>query len=236
MGVYTDDLYQAGAREERLFWWDQAKLTWWPVLSRLEKKAIADYEAELARTMGGKVYTPNVWKKVAQTLIFRNPGLLAGLSGPVRQDFVAGKLNPALISRAVADPEFLMFILDQERMKFAHEVIAKRLERFRQRCSGKDMPVWVVFLPGSSLVAENYLGFKQVLGYRMSPEVAHFPMDDYLRPVVEQVGFKYESVLNSFRADGCPGCFYPYDGHLTALGHMRVADYLVPLMAEWLGK
>jgi hypothetical protein len=46
----------------------------------------------------------------------------------------------------------------------------------------------------------------------------------------------YLSVISLFRKDGCKDCYYAYDRHLTAVGNKKAADYLAPLIQEWISK
>lgn len=234
LAIYRDDFYQAAARQERL----SAVVRWlettWPTALQIQTPIIGVSKVEEQAVYGaGVIRSSQVWQDGVREGLKVNPTILLKIDPKLRQDFLAGKINPAMVLRAVSDPNFLTYILDDELATIAFSAMDARLARFAKRCSGK-LPVAVVFLPGPTLVSEHYLPFKEELGYITDKRLVTFDIETPLRAMVENHGFAYFSVLPEFRKDGCVDCYYPYDGHLTPLGNQKVFEYLAPSLQKWL--
>ena len=68
--------------------------------------------------------------------------------------------------------------------------------------------------------------YRAKTGYNVDAELLRVDIDTPLSQIAQEVGMSYLSTIPSFRADGCPGCYYPWDTHLTPLGNERVAQLL----------
>lgn len=229
LGVYTDDLPQAGLVDERLSFLTQTVRDLWPILTRINQPIISRIGREDAQK-ANEIHVQELWKAQAASMIITHPALLRQLDLSVREQFIAGRLNPGLIGRAITDPDFFNFLVDDDRRSFALAAFSKDLERFHDRCT-KNLPAIVLFLPGPSLVSEQNTSAKEGMGFHINDRLPRFDLDSFLSPIVEKESYRYHSVLSLFRQDGCRDCHYQYDGHLTKEGHRRVAEFIANRLA-----
>lgn len=226
VGMYADDLSQSAYREILLednpFY--SFVVNTWPIFSRLNKPTIGYSRWTNARA-GQTVRSSAESKLVVNGLLKRNPTVLLSIPDAFRQDFLNGRINPALLTNAIRVPEQFTYILDPASFEFSLSSLKGRLDLLKSRCTGP-MPVYVVFIPSADQVSASYFPYKEAMGFKMDPRLPTFDLDTPIRKVVEGEGFRYFSLLSAFRADGCPTCYYPYDGHLTPEGQKRLADYV----------
>ena len=236
LAVYRDDFYQGAARQEKLPGVVQWLEITWPTVLQVKTPIISTSKVWERLEYGqGEIRSSEVWKDQVALGLKRNPTILLKFDPKLRQDFLAGKINPALVARAASDPNFLIYILDDDLAKVAFSVMDLRLQRFAKRCGGT-LPVAVVFLPGPTLVSEYYLPFREELGYITDKRLTTFDIETPLQAIVEKYNFTYFSILPDFRQDGCLDCFYPYDGHMTVQGHQRTLQALLPVFQQWLDR
>lgn len=231
IGLFADDLYQAAEREVGIGQFQRLILDTWPIFSRISNPIIQPAEGYDQQV----VHVSEIWKKIAANDLKRDPRILLMLDPAIRGDFVSGKLNPYLVQRAIADPGFFTYLLDSKLFTFSMESTGRRLERIHNRCSKDRLPVLINFIPFSPLISKEYQNGRRALGYIMGEKLLTVDFDTQLSAVTQTNGFTYVSSLSKLRQDGCVGCYYPYDGHLTRLGHERVVESILPKVSEWLG-
>ncbi len=236
LAMYTDDISQAGARilelrDDPFEWFG---VSFFPTLARIGRSTIGFSRWEGVRPGDRVVLSEHAKQKVAE-MIDKTPQILLNVHPSLRSDFVAGKINPSLITGAQANPKFFTYYFDSPSVTFALSALGDRFTKFKNRCS-RDLPTYVILVPSSELVSEHYFRGKQILGYTMDSRLTTFDLDSLIRPVVERFGFGYLSPLAAFRRDGCPGCYYEIDGHFTAEGQRRFAEFVYEKIGEGMGK
>lgn len=231
-GAYTDDLYQSASRDANTqrFWAMVNSI--WRTFPRLHQPIIG-LVGSAWPNVPLTVKTSDIWKKQANLILKKTPRFLLRLDPTIRSTFISGGINADLVGRAADDPGFLTFIFQKPLYNYALSVFNGRVAALESRCT-EGKPLMVVYLPGSSLVSESYLQFKKKIGFDVDPRLTMFDIDSPFKKIVEKYGFDYVSVLSDFRSDGCPGCYYNFDGHFTQVGHKRTADFLFPRIEEWL--
>lgn len=233
LGIHTDDLYQAAALSSSITPLKQFALDTWQTLSRVSERIIEKGDTSSDTALGKVIELSSVWKKRVAESLKQNPTLLLTVAPELRSDFLSGKINPYLVYIASSDPEYLTYVLTPQLLNFAVDSVDARLDRIDERCL-KDTPTMVVYIPSPSLISKEYQLFRQKLGFVEDEKLLTIPIDQPLYELSQERGFLFASALSNFRADGCPDCFYPYDGHLTRIGHERLVKILLPAISELL--
>ena len=220
----TDDFYQSAARDSETTLKGRALSFLWPTLSRMNDP-ILDYQFEDNLKENSTVNHAPLWQKNANIVIAQNPGLLRRINPSILPEVREGKINPALIKFASLDPSYWIRLLDKNDFILAKKAVDGRFARLKKDCTA-NIPVAVVFLPSSEMVSLEYLNYRKLLGFDTDDGITRFDIDTPLMEIVKKYGFSYFSLLSAFRQDGCPGCYYPWDSHLTPAGNLRIANYL----------
>lgn len=222
----TDDINQRleiyhNLEQETPFW-----NTLYPTFTRLPHKYISPViDESYLQNHPNVIDETQAWQQEARSYEQKIPSILLNMDPSLRQPYWDGKINPAQFYYAAVDPKFYVHILDQKYFSEGMQLIGAKLLEFRQTCSG-NKPVYVVNLPSSELVSKDYFVYKKQEGFAMDDKTVTFDMDASLSQEVTKAGFSYISALANFRSDGCPGCFYKYDGHPTPVGTKRIAQVL----------
>lgn len=212
VALYTDDILQAGDFGGSRTFWDKVASTLWPTFPRLKEPvveksySVADVSIE--------------WKDMAKRILKRDPTILLTLHASLRDDFIAGRLNPQFVELAHQTPQFYSYLLSKEFMGVAMGEIEHELKEIRS-CV-KNIPITVISIPASALVSEKYQSALRDLGFSATSDLLKINPDEVIEKIAQKHGLSFASVLSDFRADGCPGCYYFYDGHLTFKGQERV--------------
>lgn len=233
LGIHTDDLYQAAALSSSITPVKQFVLDTWRTLSRITEPIIEKGDAGIGTAPGSVVELSSVWKQRVAESLKKSPKLLLTVASELRSDFLSGRINPYLVYIAHNDPEYLTYVLTPQLLNFAVDSVDTRLNKIEDRCL-KDTPTVFVYIPSSSLISTEYQLFRQKLGFAEDKKLLTIPMNQPLQELSQKRGFGFVSVLSDFRSDGCPDCFYPYDGHLTRIGHERIAKIILPAISELL--
>lgn len=231
LGFYgSDDLLQNLAQVESF---DQNKQNqkfidkitayFWPNFVRLGQKkyVVGPVPGE---EKGASVDISEIWKIMAKRYLEQNLTLPNTVSEKIRTDFEKGTISPHLVLQAVIDQNYLVHVLEPKLLD-SSLVATDRLLTDLQSCAQGRM-VLVVFMPSEEMISEVYQSIRGELGYRVDPKLLDIDMDSLLSPVVDKHGFSYLSLLSDFRSNGCTDCYFPYDTHLTVVGHERVAEYI----------
>ncbi len=226
LGMYADDFYQAAARSEHESLLDSTLLSYVPILSRITHPVIGDYRFNSVKP-GDVIDVSSSWKRAVMNALPDYQRILPKLSPQIRSDFLNGKLNTGIITRSLNDPDFLSFMTEPGGLNLALSAIDLRMQRLKDRCT-KSLPVLMVFMPDMSMVSDKYATYSAALGFTNTPELLQLNVDTPLRQMSQKYGFQYRSVDRNFRRDGCDGCYYPYDEHLTSEGNRRVTNAILP--------
>lgn len=173
---------------------------------------------------GGTYDSRDLWLESARKIIAANPKIKESLPKDVFEDFRNGLINPSRVENAQNEPEILNTMLDASKLSEALGAVNTQLGLLKKCARGR--PVYIVFIPSSDLVSKEYQEDQAKLGYRIDERLLASEFDDQLAKVVAPYGFKFISPLNDFRQDGCAGCYFPLDSHLSALGHKRLSEFI----------
>jgi hypothetical protein len=220
IGVTTDDLYEAkisSVWQVALTEYIQGAL---PALTSLTMPVLDVHRWGVIR-QGDSIDAQSVWRSIVSKVSEANPSYLSHVSADVRTRLEEGNYPPALAGFAVENASYLTYLLWPETAHEIEHALDGPFSKLRQ-CAGS-RPVTVIFLPSSELISPKYLPYKQSLGYNVSNELSNVDIDSFLQRAAAKKGYSYISPLSDFRADGCPGCYFPYDGHFTAYGNYRAA-------------
>jgi hypothetical protein len=236
MGLYADDLSQSAYRAVSLEFNPLYSfvVNTWPILTRLKTRNIG-YSRWSDAHPGDTVSTTDENKRQVGALLEKNPTVLLSIPEKFRASFLKGTINPAIVTNATRLPQQFTYLLDPSSFSFVLSALKTRLTLLRERCSG-NLPVYVVYIPSADQVSSKYHAFRRELGFLMDDRLTAIDIDTTLRQSVESVGFKYYSALADFRSDGCDGCYFPYDGHLTPAGQARLATYIAANVLPYVHK
>ncbi len=228
-----EDLYQLGARDLNSSKVSNFITNHWPVLSSIGTPII-DSGWHGSAKPGDVINLSDVWKKEALNYSTNDPKILNNLDPRVRQIFLTGKINTALISTAYNDPEFVIKFLNKNNFDFALNALDSRIQKLKQRCTG-DTPTVVVMLPTSNLVNKDFLTYRHAEGFQVSEDLLTFDLDTPVSKIIHKYGFNYLSVIPAFRsASDNFEYYYPWDYHMTPLGNQKVADFLVGELPQFI--
>ena len=222
LGFYsTDDLAQnLVSYSERKRGLSKIVSSTWPNFAKLKQ------DKYVFETLGldekGEIFIQEVWKQRAESETKRRNNILENVSNRVAEDFEAGKLNPLQVIWAYEKPDFWLLVLNKDALSASISATDEFLSQLKE-CAG-DVPVTVFLIPSQELVSKTYHQFRKELGFRVDDELLDFDFDKHLKPIVQNHGFDYISLLSDFRADGCLDCYFPYDSHMTEVGYRRVAE------------
>ena len=228
----SDDYYQAGSRAQRQSLIDQVGLYLWPTLLRVKSPVLTpswgdtDKPGEIAKIS-------SIWKEAATSFYKDNPGISDVLEPAVLNDFLQGQVNPTFIIYALQDPGYLIKMLEPLSRAKALTAYKSQFQRLMS-CAGK-RPVILVFLPSNMAVSANAFTYRKALGFAVDSRMLTFDFDEMVRDVALAYRIPYISLLSDFRRDGCPGCYYPWDRHMTAVGNKRAAGIITPILTDMSG-
>ncbi len=224
VGLYTDDLYEALITDVWQVRVVEVIQSLWPTFTSLNLPVLGSNRWPAGVRTGATVRAKDVWRETIASDLRDTPSYLSRVAPAVRPYVLDGDLPPPLVGFARLQQDYLTYLLYPGEAAHVSAVAASHMTKLRA-CAGS-RPVLVVYFPSSELVSATYLPYKQELGYDVSPELTTLPLDRYLAPAVHAQGFQFVSLLSEFRRDGCPGCYFPYDGHLTPLGSQRAAPVI----------
>jgi hypothetical protein len=249
LGFYgTDDMYQNAARYEAMDLTSYLIDFLTPTLSRLNNpvidasqlltqettysylpqvlknkiQPIPTLQAQTRKELPSSTY---FWSRNANIMVAQNPQILKMLDPALLPDFLNGKLNPAIVGFAYMDKEYLTKMLNVTNREFALVSVSKSLTRLQTRCAG-NTPVVFLFIPGNQSVSKAYHPYRQSLGYEIDDRLLSINFDEYFKPIVENAGMKYLSLLEYFRQTDCDDCYYKLDCHFTQKGNLKTAEFL----------
>ncbi|MBI4035021.1 MAG: hypothetical protein HY381_01330 [Candidatus Chisholmbacteria bacterium] len=211
IGLTHDDFLQSLGRRDTAGLVNKIIDSLWPTVRRLWR-----------REVGGQIGGSEMWREWVDAALKRQPELLLRLDPVVRNDFVAGRLHPYVVFEAQSHSQIFIDLTRADYVKGGLKELSDQLGRLKRECTGVK-PVVVIFFPPAALVSENYFEALRQVGYEVKQELVKSNVDVPLKLVVERQGFDYVSPVAELRRDGCPGCYFAYDGHMTPEGQQRMA-------------
>jgi len=175
------------------------------------------------------IYKRFIWEASAKEFAGNNPNAILQFDPVVREWFMNGLINPDLLLSSLQNPRSLVTMLEPERLDSAINTSQNILQNLLKECARK-RPVVFLLLAAEELVSEDYLRFRTKSGFIVDKRLVTLDLDTPMANMVRNNGISFISVFPSFRADTCPGCFYPWDIHLTPYGNKRVSDVIAPLI------
>lgn len=215
LAIHTDDFYQAAARDVSTTRLEKIMLVMFPTLSRLGNPYIQQLEGL------DFIKHSQAWKDMIEESIESDPNILPQ------------EKSASLVYRALRDSRFMGYLLEPGLFERSFEAALDQYRVLMATCA-KDKPVLVVFLPGSVLVSEYYIPFREQVGFIVNADLPKTDIDRYVVRLATMLGVDYVSVVSDFRSDGCRDCYYPRDGHLNVHGHERAASAIAPKVLDWL--
>jgi hypothetical protein len=136
---------------------------------------------------------------------------------------------------SLGDQQFLTKILSKPYFDGAVSQTGQDLSDLVKTC-GNGRKIVLVLLPPEEMVSAAYQADKQSLGFDIDPALLSLNLDAPMKEISGRNGIGFVSLISGFRSDGCPGCYFPLDSHMTPYGHRRAAEKisagLLPLIPE----
>jgi len=179
------------------------------------------------------------WKAQAESL-FANYGddelaRFESLDQTVKDMFLEGGLNPALIGITVSDPAYVIdtFDTDNPKVQIALDKMTEHYSEIKKEAEKAGSSVIVLSVP-YGFISERDLNNRKKIGFSVLPGMLSSSLpDDAIRKVSEASGLLFLDVTNQFRIKAeTDTLFFEYDGHFNAKGHAVFAELLMPLFEE----
>jgi hypothetical protein len=155
----------------------------------------------------------------------------------VKQSFMDGELNPALMQGAIRQPNHFLDTYDIERSEVKSMIsrMTRNLARIKEAADRYHSRVVVVSIPYKVYASRRDLESSQRLGLSLLPEMVESDSADRaIETACKGVGLEFLEVTNEFRkAANATHLFYEMDGHLNTEGHRVFAKLLTPILADW---
>ena len=178
---------------------------------------------------GSTIDIKNFWKFVVREASIQDPLLIAALDPLVRDDVVEGRLNPVFTGVISGDPQYFMKLFEDALYQRAISNTTMWLTKIRECAGGR---LLVVLIPSAPLVSESFFPNLTSLGFEVDKRLVTVDWDRPLRSAIERIGTMYVSTVPVLRNGPCDDCFYPWDIHLTPMGHDRVAGVVFKAITE----
>jgi hypothetical protein len=159
-------------------------------------------------------------------------------SPEVQRMFLAGELNPPLISIATQHPEYWRWTLrlDDPEIRTAIDELTDSLRRIRTVTGENGGSVLVLAVPlGAFVSAAKHARYIET-GFVLEPsDLQASEMDEAIRMAAERAGLPFHSVTRGFReaSEKLP-LYFPYDGHFDRSGNRLFATSIHEVVAEQL--
>lgn len=148
----------------------------------------------------------------------------------VKQAFVNGELNPALIQSVIKQPRYFLDIYnnDQPEVQSLISAMAGSVARIKATAEQFGSEVIVVSVPYKVYASRRDFESGQRLGLDLIPEMTeNDSADEAIKSACQIAGVKFFSVMSEFRkAAADKRLFFEMDGHFNQAGHRVFADLL----------
>ncbi|HEY6205518.1 MAG TPA: SGNH/GDSL hydrolase family protein [Chthoniobacterales bacterium] len=224
----------------------------YPNIARLAAAAISANESpagaafkrdhpRMARLLSAVVHEPSVsaeWKSEQERILGQfNPEekkRYEDLDPAVKEAFVHGGLNPALIESAVKhrDAFFQTFDIDDPYVMSLIDAMAKQFERIKKVSDRSRAKMIVVSVPFGVYVNDHVFETWRSYGFHVVPEMlASDSPDRAVYLACEKAGVEFFTATDAFRSHRDAHFFYTLDGHFNPDGHRFYAEQLTPALA-----
>lgn len=158
----------------------------------------------------------------------------------VRAGFETGRFNPYMVDLALKAPEVYNATLNPEDPWFRGTIgkVGGYLRTIAQVADSVGAPVLVAALPDGPYVNDHAWRNVQKVGYKL-PEgmVDSDGPDRAVRMAAEDAGLPFLSATDAFKQHRTePDLYFPFDGHMTAKGHVLFAEAIAPQVKAAVGK
>ncbi|GAB4344361.1 MAG: hypothetical protein Kow0089_20860 [Desulfobulbaceae bacterium] len=182
----------------------------------------------------GKRQLDAIWKEQAAQMLADLDNIrkerFGKMSSSVREMFLQGRLNPGIVSIALADPDYFTAPLrtSDPEVRKALQVIRESLESIQK--SAAPAPLVVVSVPPGSYVSDEVLRGRGEMGFTVSSDMLRTSAPDAaLEEICRVIHTPCLTVTDSFRRENRTSpLYYKYDGHFNARGHEVFARLLRP--------
>ncbi|MBI4833071.1 MAG: hypothetical protein HY801_16250 [Candidatus Lindowbacteria bacterium] len=152
--------------------------------------------------------------------------------------FLAGKLNPALISYAMKWPYWLrrpLDLLDPENQEAIQELsdYLLRIKAVTEECGGR---VFVISVPVGAYVSEAQVKSRERMGFDDDKNsLKTTAMDEATHLAAVKAGIDFFEVTQIFRRESLRrDLYYEFDGHFTPEANRFFAERIEPIVLEYL--
>jgi hypothetical protein len=173
-----------------------------------------------------------VWREMASEVLEKfNPEQrkrFLELDESVRDMFLEGNLNPALVQISVTDPRYLLetWDLESDRTSTLVASMVQCLSCIRTVCVEHGAFPVVVTVPYGAYADRNDYRSREKLGFMLLPEMLTADhADQAVARAAARAGIRWESVQDAFRLKAAEApLFFQWDGHFNAQGHRAYAE------------
>jgi lysophospholipase L1-like esterase len=162
------------------------------------------------------------------------------LDARVRQAFVDGELNPALVLLSISRPDYFLSTMNVDSPETRHltDEMAHQLSRIETAARASGAAVVVVSVPYGIYVSRSSFQTRQQLGFEAVPEMLTTnAADEAVRRASAIAGLPFHQVTEAFRQASLQrDLFFELDGHFNAAGHARFAELLAPEIEKMISK
>ncbi len=155
----------------------------------------------------------------------------------VRQSFLNGELNPALIQIAVKQPDYFLktFNINAPEVKSLISEMTRQLIRIKETADKHNSKVIVISVPYKVYASRRDIESSRRLGLNLLSEMAESDSADRaIEAACRDADIEFYEVTGEFRkAANATHLFYEMDGHLNTEGHRVFADLLTPLLERY---
>jgi lysophospholipase L1-like esterase len=213
-------------------------------MSGNESPTVAAFKRDhprMARLLTTVVHEPSVsaeWKTEQERILAQfNPDekkRYEDLDPVVKDAFVHGGLNPALIESAVKHRESFFQTLDVDNRQVAAliDAMSKHLERIKKDSDLARAKTIVASVPFGIYVNDHVFETWRSYGFHVVPEMlVSDSADRAIRLACEKAGVGFFTATDAFRSQREAHLFYTLDGHFNPAGHRLYAEQLTPALA-----
>lgn len=158
-----------------------------------------------------------------------------GLDAQIRQMYLQGDLNPALLRFTISHPDLLAFTfdLDDAEVRRAIDTMAAQLVAARESCAAGGAGVLVFSVPAGPYVSRAAQQNLRRLGFVLDETMlASDAPDEAIRRACLKAGVQFHSVTHRFR-EACrrQTLYYEFDSHFNPAGQALFAEAVADVLA-----
>jgi hypothetical protein len=199
----------------------------------------------LTRETGRKddqVVVTEGWRRQAQLILSRlspeERKRYDDLDDEIRNAFVSGRLNPALVQLTIKHSEYWLRTLDisQPEVQTLIDAMSDQLIRIKKVAEHYDAKVLVISIPMGIYVNNEAFAEEKRFGFLLDRAMLVSHSEDLaIKMAADKAGLQFFSETDQFRQHEDAPFFFKLDGHLNAAGHRYYADQLTLSVSRTLG-